>query len=761
MKFTEKKSKKNNWLTKNTVLLTTLMLPIIVALLIILFVVLYNFYLGVQNSKSMHLNSLQNFSISCESNISSFIKSCKHLEGDSDISAALSAQGSFSSINHFSSTKRLKDFINANDTIYSVAILNKNTYEVLSSDGLFSWDQYFDEILKFENRSPNYWKNFQIYDSSPYKLLPPIHCKHNDSKAVVIPVYFSFSGNTYKNQMLITINLNTTVKSTIPSFDISDNSEIYILNKYDGNSFDVINNLEKKSLSDNYVYKNLLKGKTSFNTINKTGDKSIIFAYSSSSNLLDYAYYAVVPYKNIVLSQINNILVSLFLLILTIFLTLIIAKYNIKRFFTPIKKIEKVLDNYKNNTNSHSNILDDISNTVNTLVTDFNNLERILPYTQKQYILDFLNDSANSSDGNQIDAPTFKLPFENNNFEIVIVQIEPLQKLFNEFTQTEYEHILSGCSQIIHDTVLHFAENAYFLTQGKESQYIIINTNEDDISDTVKQIKEKIADIFSYESDHIKLYITNGNLYSGLNGLKQSYSEAIKRLSDMPIIHPDIADSSPNITKTKFFNNKDELNLLNMLLSNNTDKATQFVYDVTEKLKNNKYMLTSVYQSILTVIFKAMYMKNIPIASNIQTELDTYLQLFNSPANILYKKILLLINKFQRNSNLPDEVLSSEINSYITDNYTDSDISLDSIASAFNIKKNTVSSLIKDSLGMSFHSYLENMRIETAKNMISCTNKSIQDILEEVGFTNKQTFIRSFKKITGCTPSQYRHDSRL
>lgn len=229
----------------------------------------------------------------------------------------------------------------------------------------------------------------------------------------------------------------------------------------------------------------------------------------------------------------------------------------------------------------------------------------------------------------------------------------------------------------------------------------------------------------------------------------------------MPIICPDIISTSSNIAKAKLFNDKDELNFLNMLLSNNTDKATEFVSDITEKFKNNKYMLTNAYKSILAVIFKAMYMKNIPLASNNQSELEAYLQLFNAQANVLYKKILLLINKFQSNTHLSDEILSREISRYITDNYTDSTISLDSIASALNIEKTTVSSLIKNSFGMSFHTYLENIRIETAKKMMISTNKNIQDILYEVGFTNKQTFIRSFKKITGCTPSQYRHDSKL
>lgn len=761
MKHPELKLQKSDFSKKSTSYLITLLLPIFVSVIIILCVVLYNFYFGVQSSKSMHLKALQNFSLSCETSIVNSIKSCKNLEYDSELSETFKDTGSFSLINHEMCSKHLKDFVTANNTIHSIAILNKSAQEVLSSDGLFSWNEYFSDTLRLENRGAQYWNSFQIYNSSEYQILPPTCSNHNGSEAVVIPVYIRFKDNQYKNQLLITIDLNSTIETTIPFFDISDNSEVYILNKYDGNCFDIINNLERKPISDNDIYKNLTKGKTSFNTVNNSGAKSILFSYSSTDNLLGYAYYAIVPYKNIVLSQIRNIFIMLFFMIITIILTLIMGKYITKRYFTPIRNLERTLENYKHNPNNGTNILEDISNTVNTLVTEFNNLENILPYTQKQYILDFLNESVISFDNVQSDKPSFELPFKNENFEMIIIQIVPLQKLFDEFTQAEYERIILGCSQIVQNSVSQFIENAYFLSQEKEAQYIIINTNESDISDTVNQIKENIADIFRYESDYIELYITNGNLYSGLNGLKKSFSEAISRLSDMPIICPDIISAPSNISRAKLFNNKDELNFLNMLLSNNTEKATEFVSDITEKFKNNKYMLTSAYKSILAVIFKAMYMKNIPLASNNQSELEAYLQLFNAQANVLYKKILLLINKFQSNTHLSDEILSKEISLYITNNYTDSAISLDSIASALNIDKSTVSSLIKSSFGISFHTYLENIRIETAKKLIISTNKNIQDILYEVGFTNKQTFIRSFKKITGCTPSQYRHDSKL
>ena len=56
----------------------------------------------------------------------------------------------------------------------------------------------------------------------------------------------------------------------------------------------------------------------------------------------------------------------------------------------------------------------------------------------------------------------------------------------------------------------------------------------------------------------------------------------------------------------------------------------------------------------------------------------------------------------------------------------------------------------------SFHNYLTAYRIERAKSLLLRDDAKIHKISEEVGFSNSQYFTKSFKSVTGLTPSEFR-----
>jgi AraC-like DNA-binding protein len=57
---------------------------------------------------------------------------------------------------------------------------------------------------------------------------------------------------------------------------------------------------------------------------------------------------------------------------------------------------------------------------------------------------------------------------------------------------------------------------------------------------------------------------------------------------------------------------------------------------------------------------------------------------------------------------------------------------------------------------MTFVDYLTRLRIEKSKYILLDPNKRISEIAYEVGFESLTQFNRSFKKLSGQTPTQYR-----
>jgi AraC-like DNA-binding protein len=60
-----------------------------------------------------------------------------------------------------------------------------------------------------------------------------------------------------------------------------------------------------------------------------------------------------------------------------------------------------------------------------------------------------------------------------------------------------------------------------------------------------------------------------------------------------------------------------------------------------------------------------------------------------------------------------------------------------------------------DAFGETPHRYLQRRRIERAMTMLRTTDRSVTEVCMTVGFTSLSTFTRTFRVITGETPSAF------
>jgi AraC-like DNA-binding protein len=70
-----------------------------------------------------------------------------------------------------------------------------------------------------------------------------------------------------------------------------------------------------------------------------------------------------------------------------------------------------------------------------------------------------------------------------------------------------------------------------------------------------------------------------------------------------------------------------------------------------------------------------------------------------------------------------------------------------------------LSNIINRHFACNFFEFINSYRVEEAKAMLAdatLANKSMLDIMLDVGFNSKATFNTLFKKKTGMTPSEYR-----
>ncbi len=91
--------------------------------------------------------------------------------------------------------------------------------------------------------------------------------------------------------------------------------------------------------------------------------------------------------------------------------------------------------------------------------------------------------------------------------------------------------------------------------------------------------------------------------------------------------------------------------------------------------------------------------------------------------------------------------------------YQNSNITLSFLSQKVNLSEGYISQLINKHTCYNFNDYINNLRIEDAKQMLSnkdFNNYTISSIGLESGFNTKTSFYNAFKKFTGKTPNQYK-----
>jgi two-component system response regulator YesN len=101
--------------------------------------------------------------------------------------------------------------------------------------------------------------------------------------------------------------------------------------------------------------------------------------------------------------------------------------------------------------------------------------------------------------------------------------------------------------------------------------------------------------------------------------------------------------------------------------------------------------------------------------------------------------------------------LVSKALEYIKANYS-SDLNLKTVADEIYVSTWYLSKLLKKETGDNFINILNDIRIEKAKKLLLEPKYKIYEIAGEVGFTDVPYFTKTFKRVTGLTPMEFKNN---
>ncbi len=183
----------------------------------------------------------------------------------------------------------------------------------------------------------------------------------------------------------------------------------------------------------------------------------------------------------------------------------------------------------------------------------------------------------------------------------------------------------------------------------------------------------------------------------------------------------------------------------------------------------NKHYCYGIFRDNLPISYALLNSKTLEEIRNISTSLEAELKGQNIEHTEAAKALLtLLLINLARYINLAktvlpnyskDHLLVSTAIKEITEKFTNSEMTLESIANSLYISKSHLSRLFQKVTGESFLDYVRKVRIENACCLLQQTDLTNEEIVRKCGIKDIPTFYRHFKSVTGMTPLHYRRSN--
>jgi len=164
------------------------------------------------------------------------------------------------------------------------------------------------------------------------------------------------------------------------------------------------------------------------------------------------------------------------------------------------------------------------------------------------------------------------------------------------------------------------------------------------------------------------------------------------------------------------------------------------LYAMTTSIATHFPLVLTVVLVYLVLDFKSMRRENVSLARAVLRK--------NQAINALKK------HAAEEGKTVPRERIYDVVE-FLDANYMDA-YDRRGLAQKFGFNEDYMLQLFKKNTGMTISQYINNRRIDAAKQLIAETDGKIVDIAYHVGFDNITYFHRLFKNMTGTTPQEYR-----
>jgi len=508
--------------------------------------------------------------------------------------------------------------------------------------------------------------------------------------------------------------------------------------------------------------------------LNLKGQKWIV--YYVISPLYGWKYISMVPVDSFFedVRRVRNL--SLLLLgLMSIVGSILIFFFSLQN-YRPLSEIKSLLQSNsenketKNSKNEFDVIRDLVIHTLSKEEEMKKQIMRFTPIIKNNLLYQLLVGGILPESIGELELKTVGIEKQSGKFVVCLVEIDDCSGFIKDESDSEYALVTLVVTNVL-DELLDTNNFKHWDVLFSRTKLSVIVEIKDSFEESMAKLSSLFENMIEFLEKNFKIYVSVGisGEVLGIINLKFAYEQAEKVLG-LKFVKPNMkifkfSELSQDITSEKEFLPKD---IENRIINSVKEGKVEGIYEVFENIRSHITAANSPHMAkmILIYLYGLYYqlLNSIPntVGEKQKPEPEKVMRLIIDEKNP--KKVLQTLQEDYRilaesvivNKQKMGNDLISNILEYIHQQYSSSEISLSTIADKFNITPQYLSAIFKEKTGQNISDYIQNLRMNRAKELLLSTDYPVSQIAKMIGYTEVSGFTKAFKKFEGVSPNKFR-----